>query len=241
MQNNRLTVGVLGGMGPHATLDFLSRVLELTTTQVEQDHVPMLIDHNPQIPNRQIAIRTGDDEDVRTALVKMAVRLELAGADFLAMPCNTAHAFAEEIAALVSIPFVSIIDTTISEVVEHEVAKVGLLATNACLNSGMYQRAAKKSGLELYVLSAEAQARLMQLVFQVKQGRDDDEAYMTMTDLACRLIDAGAQGLIAGCTEIPLVLRADTLKIPVVSSTDALARRCVAISCGHAPLPIRRV
>lgn len=230
----KLTVGVLGGMGPEATVDFMGRILALTPATIDQDHVPMVVDNNPQVPDRQRAMRSDDGAGVRDALAKMAMRLEVAGADFLAMPCNTAHAFVDDAVDAVSIPFISIIDTTIAAAKRTEagVATVGLLATDACLSADVYQHAAEEAGLRLKMPDSDGQKQLMDLIFRVKGGATDEDVRTRMSELASALVDAGADALIAGCTEIPLVLRNDAVSVPLVSSTEALAARCVAISLG---------
>ena len=104
--------GILGGMGPEATVDFIKKVIDKTNAKIDQDHIQMLIDHNPKVPNRHAAIN-GEGENIGPHLAKMALGLERAGADFLVMVCNTAHAFQADIQASVTIPFVSIVDEEI--------------------------------------------------------------------------------------------------------------------------------
>jgi len=105
----------MGGMGPDATVDFMAKVIALTDSGRDQDHVHMIIDHDPSIPNRQAAINSGND-DVSARLAEMAQRLESAGADFLVMVCNTAHFFLEAVNSSTSIPFISIIDESVNEI-----------------------------------------------------------------------------------------------------------------------------
>lgn len=109
------TVGVLGGMGPDATVDFMSQVVALTSAEKDQDHIHMIVDHNPKVPDRQAAMR-GDRSVVSTVLARMALRLEAAGADFLVMPCNTAHAFLDDVLPRIRVPFLHIIDETVAEI-----------------------------------------------------------------------------------------------------------------------------
>jgi len=109
----RKVVGVIGGMGPDATVDFMSRVIAFTEATRDQDHVRMLVDNNPAVPCRQEALLR-DGKDPGPVLAGMARGLETAGADFLVMPCNTAHAFADVVRDAVSIPLLSIVDTTVA-------------------------------------------------------------------------------------------------------------------------------
>ena len=232
------TVGVLGGMGPVATVDFMSRVIALTTAEKDQDHVRMLVENNPQVPDRQQAMR-GDDAPVRRSLANMAVHLANGGAEFLVMPCNTAHAFVQDAIDAVSVPFVSIVDVTIEAIADTlpKARTVGLLATSACVESGVYQCAIDATELTLVLPDREGQQACMALIFRVKGGDTGDEVRRGMISLADALIAEGVDAVIAGCTEIPLVLRDDDIDVPLISSTEMLARRTVEIATGVRPLP----
>ena len=218
------TVGVLGGMGPDATADFMSRVIRATPADKDQDHLRMLIDSNPHVPNRQEALLRGG-ADPGPALAAMARGLAAAGADFLVMPCNTAHAFADAITAAVDIPLVSIIDVTVEAC--GDAAAIGVLATDGCLSSGVFQEALAGRA----VLPSDAETRaLMRLITHIKAGDTGPEIVAGMRELAESLVVRGAEVIVAGCTEIPLVLDAGMLDVPLVSSTDALARATVAMA-----------
>lgn len=234
----RLTAGVLGGMGPAATVDFMARVVALTRAGRDQDHVRMLVDHNPQVPNRQEAIHNGGEEVARV-LADMARRLEAAGADFLVMPCNSAHAFASAIRAATRIPLVSIIDESVREVrrLAPRARRVGLLATDGLLDAAIFQQALSAAGYEPVLPGAGDVERLMAAIHRIKGGETGEELIMQMAELAGTLAAAGAEAVILGCTEIPLVLRADDVPVPVVSSTEVLARRTVELATRAAPLP----
>lgn len=238
MTAERLTAGVLGGMGPAATIDFMAQVVALTRAEQDQQHVRMLVDHNPQVPNRQQAIRTGSPEVARV-LADMARRLEAAGADFLVMPCNSAHAFAEAIRAAVRIPLVSIIDESVAEVrrVAPSARRIGLLATDGLLEAGIFQRALAAAGCEPLVPGAPQVEQLMTLIHRIKAGESGSGLRDGMAALARGLAAQGAGAVIAGCTEIPLVLRTGDAPVPIVSSTEVLARRTVELATGAAPLP----
>jgi aspartate racemase len=230
----RLTVGVLGGMGPDATVDFMARVLAATPAQEDQDHLHLLVDQNPALPSRQLAL-AGRGESPGPQLAAMAKGLENAGADFLVMPCNTAHAFKEDIAAATSIPLVSIVDRTIAHC--RTLKKLGLLATNGCLDAGVYQAALEETGQELVLPTSVERAEFTRLVAAIKTGDQGPDTSAAMAGLANALIGRGAQSVVAGCTEIPLVLDASMLSVPFISSTDVLAEATVAIALGNESLP----
>jgi aspartate racemase len=209
----------------------------MTPAQNDQDHIRMIVDHNPKVPNRQAAILDGG-EDPAAELVEMVRRLEKAGADFLVMVCNSAHAFLEPLRDATSLPFISIIDVTIGEIKEKypEARHAGVLATDGLLAAGMYQEALIAAGLVPVLPDDEDLARLMTLIGRIKAGDKSREVAQEMGALAELLASAGAEVIIAGCTEIPLVLDAARNTVPVVASTDVLARKTIALARGLEPL-----
>jgi aspartate racemase len=225
------TVGVLGGMGPEATVDFMAKVIALTPADNDQDHIQMLVDHNPTVPNRQAAI-LGEGEDPGPVLADMARRLESAGADFLVIPCNTAYGFRDSVENAVDIPLVSIIDVTIDAVGELApgARSVGLLATDGCLQASVYQNAMKANDLVPVLLDDVEMEKFMTLVNGIKAGYKGEVVANSMHQLANALIDRGAEVIIAGCTEVPLVLENSKLGVPLASSTDVLAQKTVQLA-----------
>jgi aspartate racemase len=238
MNDGDLTAGVLGGMGPEATVDFMSLVIALTGASRDQDHIHLLVDQNPQVPNRQRAIR-GEGPDPGPELGAMARRLERAGADFLVMPCNTAHVFAKAIQDAVRIPLVSIIDVTVEEIgkLRPEARRVGVMATDGMLQTGLLQRAMAKAGLESVLPTDSELRQLMQLIHAIKAGDKGGESRHSMAALANALARKGAELVVAACTEIPLVLSSADLSVPLLSTTEVLARRTVAIARRKVSLP----
>ena len=238
MNNPQRTAGVLGGMGPEATVDFMAAVIALTDASRDQDHVRMLVDHNPHVPNRQDAI-LGDGEDPGPVLADMAADLEASGADFLVIPCNTAYAFEDAILAATHIPLISIVGVSIAAAQERApgVNRIGLLVTDGCLKSGIYQSGLGGAGLEAELPTAEELGELMSLIKAIKGGKRTDETARGMAALADALVSRGAGAIIAACTEIPLVLDQDADSVPLVSSTDALAEITVKLATGEMPLP----
>jgi aspartate racemase len=231
-------VGVLGGMGPEATVDFMAKVIALTQAECDQDHVRMLVDHNPQVPSRQDAI-LGDGEDPGPVLADMAADLEAGGADFLVIPCNTAYVFEDAILAATRIPLISIIGVSIAAARENapDADCIGLLATDGCLQAGIYQAGLEAAGLAAVLPTAEELQELMSLVNAIKAGKQNDTTSSAMARLAEALVSRGAGAIIAGCTEIPLVLDDEAVSVPLIASTDALAEMTVKLATGDIPLP----
>ncbi|MGI9221515.1 MAG: aspartate/glutamate racemase family protein [Woeseiaceae bacterium] len=223
------TVGVLGGMGPEATVDFMATVVAMTPASTDQDHVHMIVDNDPSIPPRQDALlRAGADPG--PAMADMARRLQSVGADFLVMPCNTAHAYSKAVTAVVGIPLLSIIDVTVAACRDYEA--VGLLTTEGCFRSGIYQEALQALGKEPVLPTADELSEFTDLVFCIKQGDKSEPVRKGMLRMIDALQARGAQAIIAGCTEIPLVIDKTMSSVPLVSSTDELARQTIAFARG---------
>jgi aspartate racemase len=227
----RKTVGVLGGMGPDATVDFMSAVIALTPAGKDQDHIHMIVDQNPAVPDRQAAMK-GDRSVVSKVLGDMALRLEAAGAEFLVMPCNTAHAFLPEVLPKLHVPFIHIVNETVAEIANTQptAQQVGVMATSACIEADVYQSAIFATGRRSILPTAERQQELMSLILRIKRGDKGKAVKQAMRAIAIDLVQRGAQVIIAGCTEIPLVLGKDELDVPFISSTEVLARRTVAMA-----------
>lgn len=228
-------VGVIGGMGPEATVDFMARVIAATPAESDQDHIRMLVEHNPRIPSRQSAVRR-DGEDPGVVLASLAARLQLGGADFIVMPCNLAHAWTSDITSAVSIPFVSIIDETVSRALQHSNGRaIGLLTTPGCFAAGLYQHALADQ--ELVLQTNDELAAAMGYVSQIKAGDKSEKVAQGLVGLAEQLVGRGATTLIAACTEFPLVLDESMFSIPFISSTDVLAEKTVALALSDEPFP----
>ncbi len=217
-------IGILGGMGPAATVDLMARLIAATPAARDEDHLRLFVDNNPQVPNRNEAI-AGGGESPAAALVAMAQGLERQGAELLAIACNSAHAWAGDIASATSVPLVSMIDATVAAI-PAGTRRVGLLAADACLGAGLYQAPLIQAGYD--VLVTDDQPGFMRLVYGVKGGDTGPDARAAMAAIARGLIDRGAEAIVAACTEVPLLLAQADLPVPLVDSTDALVRRLIA-------------
>lgn len=220
-------LGVLGGMGPAATVAFLARVQALTPAAVDEDHIRVIADINPQVPNRH----TRPEAAGRT-LGRMAQALKAAGAQVLAMPCNTAHAHAEAIRAA-DLPFIDMVAETARAAAAAGARRIGVLATPG--GEALYARALAAEGLTLVAPSPADRERFMTVVFRVKAGDVGDRQRAAMRDLAQALIAAGAEAVIGGCTEVPLLLTQADIAAPLIDSAEVLAQACVAACRQAAP------
>lgn len=226
--------GVIGGMGPEATVDFMARVIAATPARVDQDHIRMLVEHNPRIPNRQSAVRR-DGVDPGAVLASIAARLQIGGADFIVMPCNLAHAWTTNIESAISIPFISIVDEAVSRALqESDGSAIGLLTTPGCFAAGLYQEAL--AGHELVLQSSDELADTMTFVKRIKAGDKSDAVVRGLRGLVENLVASGAETVIGACTEFPLVLDPSMFSVPFVSSTDVLAEKTVMLALSDEPL-----
>ena len=218
--NSTRTVGVIGGMGPGAAIDFVRTVMSLSEADRDEDHIPTLIDNNTQIPNRQAAILRGGPSP-GPEIASMGKRLEGAGADFLVMPCNTAHAFQADLLDAISIPFLSIIDVAVEASGEYR--RVGVLATEGCIRAGMYQRALTNAGLGPVTPPEKEVRELSGLVVEIKTGDTGDRVRQGIKALVHSLHEQGCDAIISACTEIPMALKDVELPCPLICSTRELA------------------
>jgi aspartate racemase len=226
------TLGVLGGMGPAATLDFLAKLQRVTPAASDQGHIHVLVDLNPQVPDRNAAL-AGSGPSPGPVLAQMARGLEAAGAEGLVMVCNSAHAFTAEVrAAVKAAPLISLIDETVAEVHRSapHVRQVGVLAASACLDAKLYQDAFERTGVTTIVPHGELRQTFMTLLYRIKAGETGAKARKEMVDIAQALACAGAEVIVSGCTEVPLVLSKDDLDLPLVDSTDVLVAAALAFA-----------
>jgi len=217
-------LGIIGGLGPAATFDFCQRVVRLTNVEVEQDHLQILVDNNPKAPDRNQALLEGGLNPSK-CFAESAIRLEAAGADFLAMPCNTAHAYADAIVNAVSIPFVNMVEEAVAEVANFadNANAIGLLATDGCLYAGLFQDRLKGAGYQTILPDNVNQKRLMEMIYQVKKNGISSEIKSEMIALTKDLENNGSKYIIAGCSEVPLVLNQGDIGITLFDTTEWLA------------------
>ena len=233
-------VGVIGGIGPAATVDFLDKIIRNTSASRDQDHIKLVVEHNPQIPDRTASL-IGDGPDPTVALYSACKKLEASDADLIAIPCNTAHAFVERIQPYLSIPIVNMLHETIAYNTSHYPGckTVGLLATSGTVESRVYHDAARPAGLNLIVPDPAHQALVMEAIYGehgVKAGYTSGLCRTQIMQALTHLVARGAEVILLGCTELPLLLaqnedfEVDGKRIVVLDPTEILARKCVQLS-----------
>ena len=221
-------IGILGGMGPEATIDLFYKIIKFTPAEKDQDHLRIIIDNNPKIPDRTAAI-LGKGEDPLPVLQETAKNLEKAGADFIIIPCNTAHYFLSSIQKSVKIPILNMIEETAKETRKRipQIQKVGLLASIGIYETEIYHQQFKKFNIEVISPEEKDKEEVMKAIYAVKAGNLSNEVKGNILKIVQKLIDKGAEVIIAGCTEIPLILKEGDVSVPLIDPTQVLAKATV--------------
>jgi aspartate racemase len=230
MSDTSLVLGVLGGMGPAATVDFLAKLQAFTPAKSDQDHIRVLVDINPKVPDRN-----APGSQAGPVLAEMAGALQGAGADVLAIACNTAHASADLIQRASGLPLIDMIETASSAARDLGARRVGVLGTKGALR--LYREYLAAQAMGIVALSPARQEDFMGTIYKIKAGDLGPDVRAEMAAHAADLIADGAEAVIAGCTEAPLVLSAKDVKAPFLDAGELLARRCVAVCLGQEPVP----
>lgn len=228
------TIGVLGGMGPEAGAHFLEVIIRETAAGRDQDHPPVILYSLPQVPDRTEAILHGGPSPVPAMRRGLRV-LAAAGADFAVVTCISAHYFHPSVSATSPIPVINLIDETAAAIqrLRPRPRTVGLLATSGTVRSGVVAKAFAAAGIAVVVPSAADQRRVMTAIYGkrgVKAGFTAGPSRRSLAAIAKRLIGRGAQAIVAGCTEVPLVLCQSDLLVPLIDPLTVGARAVIRLS-----------
>lgn len=221
-------IGVLGGMGPLATVDFLHKLVEECPASRDQEHVPVLAWNVPQIADRQQAL-AGTGASPLPALLAGIRVLETAGATRIAIPCNTAHHWFDALQAASGVPMLHIADASL-RLLPREARKVGILATRGTLRAGIYRTRFAQAGIEPVLNSDDEIEKLFVPGCYAVKRNALEEGGRLLEEAAEHLLDRGATHLLLACTEVPVALAAigSPLLDLSVDTNRALARACVA-------------
>jgi aspartate racemase len=223
-------VGIIGGMGPEATVDLMRRVVAKTPARDDQDHVHLIVESNPKIPSRIAHLIEGTGDDPTPELIRIAANLQRAGADALAIPCNTAHAYAHSIRRAVSIPLLDMVSLSVDQIAHsRRAARVGLLASTAVHTTELYSKALSAQGIDT-VLPAH-QDEVMALIKAVKQGDTGAETQAALGQVALETA-SHADVLLIACSELSVISAGIT--VPFVDSLDVLAQAIVTFATSDA-------
>jgi aspartate racemase len=219
-------VGIIGGMGPEATVDLMRRVIAKTPARDDADHIHVIVESNPKIPSRIAHLIDGTGPDPTPELIRIARNLQRAGANALAMPCNTAHAYADSICCAVEIPLLDMVALTVSKIASSgRGARVGLLASTAVHKTGLYTKVFQTRGIP--TIAPSRQEELMELIKAVKRGDTGERAQDLLGQIALDLA-AQADVLLVACSELSII--AAGIRGPFEDSLDVLAQAIVGFA-----------
>ena len=228
---NKKTVGVIGGLGPMATVYFYDMVVRLTDANCDQEHIDMVISNRATTPDRTDYIIGKSTDNPSDALKKDAKRLESFGSDFLVITCNTAHYFYDEVKNSVDIPVLNIIEETVKYAKEKGHKKLGILATTGNINTNLYQDMCQKYGVEFIILDENRQADIMSIIYgNIKSGKPANmDKFNLIEDY---LKKNNCDGAILGCTELSILKNDNNLCNDFyIDSLEVLAVKTIE-NCG---------
>ncbi len=229
----RKVLGVLGGLGPMSSVYFYELLTSHTSADCDQQHLNILLSSRADIPDRTAYILGKSEKNPLIAMCQEVDKLTAAGAEVIAIPCNTAHYFYDAIAQNSSVPILNIIDETVSFCSYLGLNRIGVLATEGTSRSGAYKNAVERAGMEYMTCSEEEQNIISDIIYgSVKQGKEPNlDRFLYVADL---LTAKGAERIILGCTELSLIKKNCRLGIRFTDSLDVLAIRAIS-ECGAIP------
>lgn len=230
MHSGEKVAGVIGGMGPAATVEFMRRLVAATPAADDIDHLHVLIDNNPKIPSRIAALIEGTGADPAPTLCEMAKGLEAQRADFLVIPCNTAHYYLPVIARSVHIPVLDMIGLTVEKLAAADTKprRIGLLASPAVRLVGLYQKRIEQMGLEAIFPNPEYESKLLDVIRAVKSGQFGSSHRQDYEAVAQNLLNAGADAFLIACTELSIIGPPLETSCPAIDSLDVLVEATIA-------------
>ncbi len=221
-------VGIIGGMGPEATVDFMRRVIAKTPARDDKDHLRMLVDNNPKIPSRIAALIEGTGEDPSPVLCEMAKGLQAQSADFLVMPCNTAHCYLGKIARSVQIPVLDMVELSVQRLLalDSKPRRIGMLASPAVRLVGLYDQQFQRVGLEAVYPGPQHESEFLAIIKAVKAGQLSAQHRKDYARIAAAVSDADA--FLIACTEFSVMGPPEGIVRPIFDSMDVLADATLA-------------
>lgn len=223
------TVGVLGGMGSYATVDFFKNILDQFKVQKEWEYPKIIINNNPKLPSRTRAILY-DEPSPAPGMIEGCKLLEQAGADFIAIPCNSAHAWYEEVVSQVNIPVISIIETTAHYILQNyqNIKKIGVISGEVVIKKKLYEKAFENSNVKVITANEECEKNVRKIIDDVKHNSINKETKEYVDKVVEYFLQQNVDGLILGCTELPLVM--ENLPLPTFDSSLILAKKLAEMS-----------
>lgn len=232
MIKNNKVLGVIGGLGPIATAHFMELTIRMCDAKCDQDNLDMLIYNIPSIPDRTAYILDNSKENPLPRMIEIGKKLVGQGVAHIAIPCVTAHYFCDELNKNIPVPIINGVRETVSYLLENGIDKVGIMATDGTIASGLFARQLEASGITPVVPSAEGQKAVMHLIYNnIKAGTAPD--MQKFSAVKEELFSLGAKAIILGCTELSLIKRDYPVGAGFIDVMEVLARQAL-IKCGKA-------
>ncbi len=223
---SKKTIGILGGFGPEATIETYKKIIEYSQkwygAKYDGDYPPIFIFN---LPIADVVENFDENNSVFDELAKGAKKLESVDAEFIIMPCNTLDYFVKDLRKEIKIPFLSIVDETIREVKSKGISSVGLLSTEATIKNNLYL--SNNSGIKLILPSQKEQKIVTEIIMNILSGKKNEEDKNKLKDLILSLQTKGAEAIILGCTDLPLLITQKDVNIPLFDTIDILAKVAV--------------
>ncbi len=229
MEEEEKVVGILGGMGPEATVDLMQRIIRLTPAKDDIDHIRCIVDNNPKVPSRIKAIVEGGDSNPGPCMAEMGQRLESWGADFLVIACNTAHAYYNFVQEAVTIPVIHLINLVIDHVREiyPAIKQIGIIGSTTIKITSLYEKRLKQFGIDAIYPDSAHQQSLFNIVKTIKTGNTGSNVINEYRKVCKNLADNGVEKTIVACTELSVLN--DVLSMDSLDAAEILAQEIVAI------------
>ena len=224
-------VGIVGGIGPEASNKFCEMLIKHKKKERDQDNIPFIHYCYPQIPDRTEAIM-GSGEDPTQDIIKICKSLELSAVDFIVMPCNSAHYFLGEVQENIKTPIVDMTKVLVKKVISNnpQIKKIGILATTGSIKAGIFQNYFRSVGVETILPTNEDQEKLVMEAIYGKRGIKAGkkmESKRLLTEAIMNLIEEGAESIVLGCTEIPLVINQKHFDIKLHDPMEIVAKEII--------------
>ncbi|MDP5275066.1 aspartate/glutamate racemase family protein [Chengkuizengella axinellae] len=225
-------LGVIGGMGPKATSVFFDKVVESTEAHKDQDHIDMVILNHASIPDRTRVILDKNEETFLNAIQKDINLLEVAGVDNIAIPCNTSHYFYDALVKMTDINIIHMVDETVKHLVETYGAgtKVGIMATNGTISSGIYEKSCNKHNIDLCVPDKELQEQIMNIIYHDIKNDLDADTHEIEAIIHDFIFKQDCSCVILACTEFSVIKLSEEAQNHTIDAMDVLVRKSIELS-----------
>ena len=221
-------VGILGGMGPDATILLMQKIINGIEAEDDSNHIPLIVHQNTQVPSRIKRIFEENGVDPSPVLKKMAKELQDMSCDFLAMPCNTAHYYYSDICENITIPLLNMIELSAKKLAEQKLYKVGVLASPAVKKIGIFDKSFKK--FELEIAFSKDDKAMLNIIKVIKKGSLDKLAIENFKSQISKLIDLQCDGILIACTELSFLRDYIPPSMPSVDSLDCLVEKIISMA-----------